>query len=139
MFLDKGLDLILSWPPSINNYYGKAKHGTYIKREGLDYRKSVVLDMQEQLGSWEPLTQRVLVVVTWHPPDNRVRDIDNYLKCLFDAISKAGVWTDDRLVKQMVVLMGEVKREGYVDVYLEPAMPLVPCGVSSREIWDQLK
>ncbi len=39
-----------------------------------------------------------------YPPDQRSRDIDNYNKALFDALT--GVWEDDSQVKRMLVEWG---------------------------------
>ncbi|HAH9643406.1 TPA: RusA family crossover junction endodeoxyribonuclease [Escherichia coli] len=39
---------------------------------------------------------------------NRIRDLDNYNKALFDALTHAGVWEDDRQVKRMLVEWGPV-------------------------------
>lgn len=43
----------------------------------------------------------------WEDPD-RIRDLDNYNKALFDALTHAGVWEDDRQVKRMLVEWGPV-------------------------------
>jgi crossover junction endodeoxyribonuclease RusA len=40
------------------------------------------------------------------PPDARRRDIDNYNKALFDALTHAGIWEDDSQVKRMLVEWG---------------------------------
>ncbi len=50
------------------------------------------------------------------PPDNRIRDLDNYNKALFDALTNAGVWEDDRQVKRMLVEWGPVIPEGKVEI-----------------------
>ena len=64
---------------------------------------------------WEPETQRV----------NRIRDLDNYNKALFDALTHAGVWEDDSQGKRMLVEWGPVIPEGKVEItiskYEKPA------------------
>jgi Holliday junction resolvase RusA-like endonuclease len=40
------------------------------------------------------------------PPDARRRDIDNYNKALFDALTHAGIWEDDSQVQRMLVEWG---------------------------------
>ena len=56
---------------------------------------------------------------------NRIRDLDNYNKALFDALTHAGVWEDDRQVKRMLVEWGPVIPEGKVEItiskYEKPA------------------
>jgi crossover junction endodeoxyribonuclease RusA len=43
------------------------------------------------------------VEILLFPPDARRRDIDNYNKALFDALTHAGIWEDDSQVKRMLV------------------------------------
>ena len=50
------------------------------------------------------------------PPDNRIRDLDNYNKALFDALTHTGVWEDDRQVKRMLVEWGPVIPKGKVEI-----------------------
>lgn len=47
-----------------------------------------------------------------YPPDGRQRDIDNYLKAVFDAMTHAGVWIDDIQVKQLYVEMRDKIKGG---------------------------
>ncbi|WP_407065701.1 RusA family crossover junction endodeoxyribonuclease [Enterobacter kobei] len=47
--------------------------------------------------------QPTQVEIILYPPDARRRDIDNYNKALFDALTHAGIWEDDSQVKRMLV------------------------------------
>jgi crossover junction endodeoxyribonuclease RusA len=59
------------------------------------------------------------VEILLYPPDNR-RDIDNYTKGLFDALTHAGVWEDDSQVKRMLVEWGPVVPKGKVEMTITP-------------------
>ena len=45
--------------------------------------------------------------VLLYPPQKRNRDLDNYQKALFDSLTHAGVWVDDRQIKRFTVEWGE--------------------------------
>ncbi|MCV5079210.1 RusA family crossover junction endodeoxyribonuclease, partial [Escherichia coli] len=50
----------------------------------------------------KPTSAPASVEIVLFPPDNRIRDLDNYNKALFDALTHAGVWEDDSQVKRML-------------------------------------
>ena len=59
------------------------------------------------------------------PPDARRRDIDNYNKALFDALTHAGIWEDDSQVQRMLVEWGPKVQGGRVEISItkhQPAM-----------------
>lgn len=101
----------LPFPPSINSYYGHTCIGKairqavakiYIKDKGREYRKDVIeiiknkkLDIKANV----PLE----VTITLTPPDNRVHDIDNVLKGLFDSLTHAEFWEDDKWVRKLTM------------------------------------
>lgn len=104
----------LPFPPSVNNYYGITCNARiphkYIKERGRLYREEVVKIIKEkelELRANVPL----YVHVTLTPPDNRVHDIDNILKCLFDSLSHANFWDDDKYVRKLS--MDYVEKEHY--------------------------
>ena len=49
----------------------------------------------EQRGAIKPMQERLFVKIVAYMPDRRRRDLDNILKALFDALTHAGVWSDD--------------------------------------------
>ncbi|AMO47598.1 Crossover junction endodeoxyribonuclease rusA [Enterobacter sp. FY-07] len=68
----------------------------------------------------KPSTKPAAVEIILYPPDARRRDIDNYNKALFDALTHAGVWEDDSQVKRMLVEWGPVVKGGRVDMTITP-------------------
>lgn len=108
----------LPFPPSVNGYYGHTCIGAknravakiYIKERGRQYRKDVIdiiKDKNLDLRANVPME----VSLTLTPPDNRVHDIDNVLKCLFDSLSHANFWEDDKYVRSL--RMSYVEQEHY--------------------------
>ena len=98
--------IALPFPPSINGYYGITCNGRiphkYIKERGKQYRSDVekiIRDKDLQLMVNVP----VAVTITLTAPDNRVHDIDNVLKCLFDALTKAEFWQDDSYIRKLTM------------------------------------
>ncbi|EHX2466952.1 RusA family crossover junction endodeoxyribonuclease, partial [Escherichia coli] len=64
----------------------------------------------------KPTSAPASVEIVLFPPDNRIRDLDNYNKALFDALTHAGVWEDDSQVKRMLVEWGSVIPGGKVEI-----------------------
>ena len=95
--MTKKLELHLPFPPTINSYYAFSRHGVYIKTPGKRYREAIEREVREQNGRLH-LSGRLDVSIMFFAPDNRIRDLDNYVKPMFDALTKAGVWDDDRQI-----------------------------------------
>lgn len=123
------IELHLSWPPSVNHYYGRGRGGRmFIKKRGMDFRAEVSdaaadAKCQSQEGD--------LAMFVWlYPPDKRKRDCDNVLKALQDALQHAGCYDNDCQIKCLHVEMGEVQKGGKVFVQIvahrtASQMPLV--------------
>ena len=85
-------------PPSNNRYYRHFRGHTVISPEGKAYKKTMV----ELLGQVAPgLSEPVSVSMRVFPKDRRKRDLDNYPKAVFDALTLAGVWVDDKQVEEL--------------------------------------
>ena len=80
----------------------------------------------------KPSTELAAVEITLYPPDARRRDIDNYNKALFDALTHAGVWEDDSQIKRMLVEWGPVAPKGRVEITISRYEPAV-----RRPIWSK--
>lgn len=100
--------LVLPWPPTVNTYWRATRMGLakptrfYVTRQGQAYRRTVYVEAQRQsaprLGKSE-----LAVHVQAYPPDARLRDLDNILKALLDAIAHAGCYDNDIQIAELSV------------------------------------
>jgi crossover junction endodeoxyribonuclease RusA len=89
----------LPFPPSINSYWLRGRHGTYLSPAGRRFRALA----SRQAASdwiWLPLAEPTIVEIDLYPPDQRGRDLDNHDgKAILDALVYGGVLRDDVHVK----------------------------------------
>ncbi len=133
--------LRLPWPPSTNSYWqpfaieygaqcrccrrriGRGRVVMTLTPRAKLFRSDVVVAIRQQLGGrpLEPFRVQVRVDIELRPPDCRDRDIDNHDgKSLFDALTHAGVWTDDKLVRERSSRFGQNISGGCVNVLIAP-------------------
>lgn len=116
------MKLVLPFPPSVNAYWrspnsGPLKGRTLISAKGRAFQSAACAAIIEQLRRLpKPSTSPAAVEILLCPPDARRRDIDNYNKALFDALTHAGVWEDDSQVKRMLVEWGPITPKGKVEI-----------------------
>ena len=115
----------LPWPPTINSYWAPIKGSIYLSKKGRIYRDKAVEAIAEQIPGIH-IDDRVMVEITMHPPDNRVRDLDNYTKAIMDAITHSELWTDDNLADQVFLYRGETVSGGTVKIEINEAGPTIP-------------
>jgi crossover junction endodeoxyribonuclease RusA len=114
--------LSLPFPPSVNTYWRSPNSGPLagrhlISADGRLYRTAVIVSVLEQLRRLPvPWVDNVDVSLVLYPPDRRRRDIDNYLKALFDSLTHAGIWQDDSQIKRLLVEWGSVTKKGQVKI-----------------------
>lgn len=118
--------LFLGFPVTVNSYYtsgsGKQK---FISKAGRSFRDDVIRAVSEQLPNIS-IDYRMHVQVILFMPDSRVRDLDNYMKALLDAITHSGLWEDDNLIDQLEIFRGETVKKGCVKIVINEAGPIVP-------------
>ncbi|WOZ75696.1 RusA family crossover junction endodeoxyribonuclease [Kosakonia sacchari] len=123
------MKLKLPFPPSVNTYWrapnkGPLKGRHLISAAGRKYQSDACAAIIEQLRRLpKPSSEPASVEVILYPPDVRRRDIDNYNKALFDALTHAGVWEDDSQVKRLLVEWGPVQQGGMVEITISRFEP----------------
>lgn len=119
------MKLTLPFPPSVNGYWRATSTGMKISASGRSFRINAFAAVMEQLKrAPQPITVNVEVNVLLFPPDKRHRDLDNYLKALFDSLTHAGVWGDDKQIKRFAVEWGPVTKGGKSEVVISEFQPV---------------
>lgn len=99
--------LVLPWPPTVNGMWRTTgtgrKQRTYLTDEGKNYKSTVAAICRQSGHMIYAAGDRLGYVLLLHPPDRRRRDASNYVKCVEDALTEAGVWPDDEQVDWFVV------------------------------------
>ena len=123
--MDNDIILYLPWPPTINDYYGVTRQGQrFLKTRATTYRKDVAQALHEQCPALF-LDEHLFMEVYLYPPDNRKRDLDNYMKGLLDALTEGGLWEDDSLIDQLHIYRGVTTARGKVRIELSEAGPIM--------------
>ena len=99
----------LPFPPTSNTYWRhiviQGRPRSLISKKGREYTVLVGHVVANDFGDMKPLEGRLKVVVQLYPPDRRKRDLDNFLKALFDAISKTEkIWVDDSQIDHVTII-----------------------------------
>lgn len=137
---DQGLvgaiQLTLPYPPSVNHYYrslvrckkpGSTDLKDYyvqvlISQEGRTYRRLVQQAIQQYGNPKTPTGARLVLFIDIHPKNGAKIDIDNRVKAVQDAITKAGVWADDSLIDKLIVERKQPMPGGLCVVKIVPLM-----------------
>lgn len=137
---DEGLvpaiQLSLPYPPSVNHYYrsvvkskkwGSSNPKDYfvtvlISKDGREYHKAVQAAVRQQGSPKTPIGARLLLFIDIHPTNKARIDIDNRVKAVQDALTKAGVWADDCLIDKLIVERKEPRPGGACTVRIVPIM-----------------
>ena len=120
------IEIHLPFPPTVNNYYSHTRNGVFISKKGKAYRRAAAAEFFNQTGgAFAPLDSPLLVEVLLFAPDRRKRDLDNYMKCLLDALTHCGLWLDDSLIDQLFIYRGPTTSGGLVTVQVNPAGPII--------------
>ena len=115
------MKLILPFPPTVNTYWRFTKTGVLISASGRLYRANTIASVFEQLKRIpKPMTEPVEITLKLSPPDKRRRDLDNYLKAIFDSLTHAGIWEDDSQIKHMDIGWSDTVKGGAAEISIQP-------------------
>lgn len=130
------LRISLPWPPSVNNYWKRTRKGIRVSDKGMEY-KITIDSLIEKFNLRMSIDEPIDVVMWYFPPDKRIRDIDNYSKGLFDSLSEAEFWTDDKIIKRMTVEWdSDNKKLGRVDMLVREYDNLDQYYMHLRQGWN---
>ncbi|HEJ7989838.1 TPA: RusA family crossover junction endodeoxyribonuclease [Serratia liquefaciens] len=125
------MELILPFPPSVNGYWrspnkGSSRGRTLVSERGRAFQAEAIAQVMEQLRRRpKPISADISVVVVFYPPTKARRDLDNFFKALFDAMTQAGVWLDDSQIKHIDAKWGPVIKGGKVELQISEVVPCV--------------
>ena len=102
----------LPFPPSTNHYYKRFRNRTYISPAGRKYRQKVADMAMDQFTGDKLWFDRLTVSVIFYPPDDKDRDLDNYLKPLLDGLRMAGIYRDDSQIDILHLKWSEIDKNG---------------------------
>lgn len=102
--------LELPLPPTINHYFARNGSRTYLPAKVQKYRQDVA-DIVADAGH-ATITKRVKLFIALHFATRARADLDNRIKGLQDALTRAGVWLDDEQVDELIVVRKHVIKGG---------------------------
>lgn len=118
--------LELGWPPSINSYWqlgvNPKTHQRLLKMsaEGKRYNQVTKAMVRNQIRGAGPIECRVAVLIEAWGPREAWGDCDNRIKPLLDALTKAGLWIDDKVVRDVRIVDRGRFPGGKVVVWVRP-------------------
>lgn len=117
--------LTLPWPPSLNRIWRAVGGKLLLSLVARNYKRAAAAALP--VGRVPPpLTGRLLVWMTLHPPlklANARWDIANREKLMIDCLTEQRVWLDDSQIDAMVILRGEPAGAGRVELTIHTLEP----------------
>lgn len=112
------------WPPSVNAIWRKVGKRTLLSASGRKFYDTMDNLIRIERSCWhlptEPINGDIRVEIKFTPPTLARRDADNFVKGIFDAMTKAKVWHDDSQVQRFTVEMSRWKTPGgLVEIWIE--------------------
>lgn len=110
--------LTLPIPPTINHYWGRSGHRSFLSKKALEFREKVV---NAVIDSKHPGfgNARLFLHMTVHFATKGRADIDNRCKAGIDALMHAGLFNDDSQIDEILIKRGEVIKGGKCVVFID--------------------
>lgn len=100
----ESLTLDIPWPPTANHIWQHARGVNYLSKRYKEFLSVTCLVVRQQLPvKFRRLESPVRVEIDLYPPTRQRMDIDNRVKPILDALTRAGVWQDDSQVIELRV------------------------------------
>ncbi len=116
----KPLVLSLPWPPSVNRYWVRTRHGGMcVSARGRKFRNDVIALMCELKPTM--LTGRLKIEIDLYSPTRREPDVDNFNKGIFDSLAHAKVIENDKQFVELNVCKRGVVKGGKAVVRITAA------------------
>lgn len=107
----KVVDLKLPVPPTLNHSIGTRGKFRFLTKEYKEFLWNVAEEWaRKRFDDWYFDTSYDVRILLFFPTRRRC-DIDNRVKPILDALTRAGVWKDDVLVNRIVVERCDVDKE----------------------------
>lgn len=116
--MQKPIQLLLPWPPSVNRYWMARGNMRFISKAGRIFREAVAEECAGQ--GIASLYGRLAVHIALFPPDRRARDVDNILKALLDACEHAGCYESDNQIDELHVIRQGIEKGGHCTILILP-------------------
>lgn len=99
-------------PPSVNHYWNVTRGKKWL----LSQKAQDFLNHVRTIIPCQMTDARLKMEVIFHFPDNKIRDIDNYLKATIDSLVKCQFCIDDEQFDVLIVKRGEYVKGGLVKI-----------------------
>lgn len=97
--------------PSVNHYWVATGKRRFLSKRAKDFHKVVSMFVKPHKS-----TARLQIEITFHFPDKRSRDLDNYLKGTLDSLVKAGLCVDDEQFDKLIIDRGNIVKGGLIKI-----------------------
>lgn len=105
------VEMITPLPPTLNHSVGTRGKIRFLTAEYKDFLWAVAEEWARRRPDHWDASKRFEVVIKLHFATRRKTDIDNRVKPLLDALTRAGVWDDDSQVDALKIRRAEPDRD----------------------------